>query len=237
MNRLKQIVETTDTPVARLFDYCVQFLILLSLVSFSVDTLPDLTEGTQQFLDIFEVFCVLVFTGEYLLRFAVATKKLAFVTSFFSIVDLVAILPFYLMSGLDLRTVRAFRFLRVFRILKLARYGKATRRLHRAFKLAKEELVLFLVLSAILLYLAAVGIFYFENAAQPESFKSVFHSLWWAVTTLTTVGYGDMYPITVGGKIFTFCILLIGLGLVSVPAGLVASSLSAARKMDEEERS
>jgi voltage-gated potassium channel len=83
-----------------------------------------------------------------------------------------------------------------------------------------------------MLYLSAVGIYYFEHVAQPKQFKSVFHSLWWAVTTLTTVGYGDMYPITAGGKIFTFFVLMIGLGIVAVPTGLVASALSQVRKDD-----
>ena len=85
------------------------------------------------------------------------------------------------------------------------------------------------------MYLAAVGIYHFEHDAQPGTFQSVFHSLWWAVATLTTVGYGDVYPITVGGRIFTFFILLIGLGVVSVPAGLVASALSKARAMDNDQ--
>ena len=79
---------------------------------------------------------------------------------------------------------------------------------------------------------AGVGIYYFEHAAQPEKFKSVFHSLWWAVTTLTTVGYGDMFPITAGGKLFTFLVLTIGLGIVAVPTGLVASALTNARRED-----
>jgi voltage-gated potassium channel len=86
----------------------------------------------------------------------------------------------------------------------------------------------------LLLYLSAVGIYYFEHDAQPDLYSSVFHSLWWAVATLTTVGYGDVYPITVGGRIFTFLVLLVGLGVVSVPAGLVASALSKAREMDGE---
>jgi len=235
VTRLKQIVETTDTIGGRLFDYSVQLLIVLSLVSFSIETLPDIPDGLRDFLSAFEVFCILIFSGEYLLRFAVASNRRAFVTSFFGIVDLAAILPFYLASGLDLRAIRAFRLLRLFRIFKLARYSKAARRFHVAFKLAREELVLFLSLSGILLYLAAVGIYYFENEVQPDAFKSVFHSLWWAVVTLTTVGYGDMYPITLGGRIFTFIVLVIGLGLVSVPAGLIASSLSAARDMEDKD--
>jgi len=90
----------------------------------------------------------------------------------------------------------------------------------------KEELILFLFATAFLLYFSAVGIYYFENPAQPEQFQSIFDSLWWAVATLTTVGYGDVYPVTVGGKIFTFFVLLIGLGIVAVPAGLVSSALT-----------
>ncbi len=88
--------------------------------------------------------------------------------------------------------------------------------------IAREEIVLFFFVTVVLLYLAAVGIYYFEHDAQPEAFSSIFHSLWWAVATLTTVGYGDVYPITVGGRIFTFAVLAIGLGVVSIPAGLVA---------------
>jgi len=132
-----------------------------------------------------------------------------------------------------LRSVRAFRFLRLFRAFKIVRYSKAIRRFHRAFVIAKEELVLFVIVTLMLMYFSAVGIYYFENETQPEKFASVFHSLWWSVATLTTVGYGDIYPVTVGGRIFTFCVLLIGLGIVSVPAGLVASALSKARAMED----
>lgn len=234
MSQIKRIVEATDTPAGRAFDLSVQFLIIVSLISFSIETLPDLPASTKAVLGHIETFCVLVFTAEYVLRFIVSSNRLGFVTSFFGFIDLLAILPFYLSTGLDLRAVRAFRLLRLFRILKLARYSKAMRRFHVALKLAKEELVLFLAMSGIMLYLAAVGIYYFESSAQPEAFKSIFHSLWWAAVTLTTVGYGDMYPITAGGRAFTMVVLLVGLGLVSVPAGLVASSLSKARELESE---
>lgn len=90
--------------------------------------------------------------------------------------------------------------------------------------------MLFGFVTAIMLYLSAVGIYYFENGAQPDQFKSVFHSLWWAVTTLTTVGYGDVYPVTTGGRVFTCFVLLIGLGIIAVPTGLLASALSQARE-------
>ncbi len=234
MTSIKEIVESNQTVSGRIFDSVIQSLIVLSLVSFSIETLPDLKEETRRLLRFIEIGTVIVFTFEYFLRIIIADRKLSFILSFFGLVDLLAILPFYIASGIDLRGIRAFRFLRLFRTFKLVRYSRALQRFHRAFVIAKEEIVLFLSVTAILLYLAAVGIYYFENQTQPQLFSSVFHSLWWAVATLTTVGYGDIYPITVGGKFFTFFILIIGLGVVSVPAGLVASALSKARELEEE---
>ncbi len=85
-----------------------------------------------------------------------------------------------------------------------------------------------------MLYLAAIGIYYFEHKAQPEVFRSIFDCLWWAVATLTTVGYGDIYPITIAGRLFTFVILMVGLGLIAVPTGIVASALSSVRRQQEQ---
>jgi voltage-gated potassium channel len=236
MATLKQVVEESDTPLGRAFDLSIQTLIVLSLISFSIETLPTLSESAQWWLRGFEVFSVIVFSIEYVLRIYVATPRSRYILSFFGIVDLVAIVPFYVGTGVDLRSIRTFRLLRLFRIFKLTRYSAAVRRFHLALKIAKEEIVLFLGATLILLYLAAVGIYYFETDAQPEKFGSVFHSLWWAVVTLTTVGYGDVYPITVGGRIFTFLILVIGLGVISVPAGLVASALAKARQLEDDAR-
>ena len=173
-----------------------------------------------------------LFTLEYVLRVVTSKPRSKFVFSFFGLVDLVAVLPFYFGLGIDLRSIRAVRFLRVFRLFKLARYGRAIKRLKTAFGLIREELVLFSLAAFVLLYLSAVGVFFFERDAQPEEFASVFHSLWWAIVTLTTVGYGDVYPITVGGRIFTAAILAVGLGIVAVPSGLFASALSKAREME-----
>lgn len=219
----------SGTKRGRFFAFFIQFLIIVSLVLFSIGTLPDLSELTNNILYKIEIGIVVVFTVEYLLRVYTAKNKLKFIFSFFGIVDLFAILPFYLSTGLDLRSLRIFRLLRLITILKLFRYSKAIRRFHRALIIAKEELILFSCVAIILLYLSAVGIYYFEHSAQPEQFKSVFHSLWWAVVTLTTVGYGDIYPITAGGRVFTFGVLMVGLGIVAVPTGLISSALSQAR--------
>ncbi len=230
---LRKIIDTSDTVSGKAFNLFIQIIIVLSVISFSVETLPGLPPSVVQGLVVFEIIAVTIFTGEYVLRILVAESKRRFIFSFFGIVDLLAILPFYLTAmGVDLRPIRALRLVQLVRILKLARYSESTRRIHLAFKLIREDLVLFFLVSVIVLYLSAVGIYYFERLAQPEVFQSVFHSLWWAVATLTTVGYGDAYPITVGGKIFTFFVLVIGLGIVAVPSGLVASALSKAREIE-----
>lgn len=234
-DKIDQIVETRETNFGLYFDYFIQVLILLSIASFSVETIPDLDSKTIYFLEKFELVCIVVFTLEYLIRFYIAKSKTGFAFSFYGLIDLLAILPFYLALGFDLRSARILRFLRLFRIIKLIRYNKAIRRFQNAFIMIKQELIMFSVVSLILFYLSAVGIYYFENSVQPEAFSSIFSSLWWSVVTLTTVGYGDVIPITIGGRIFTFIILMIGLGIIAIPSGMISSALTEARAMEKEE--
>jgi len=233
--KLRLIVEDNTTRKGKYFDYFIQLLILLSLISFSIETLPDNSSRTIKILDLFEIFCIAIFSIEYLLRVYVAKSPFKYIFSFYGVIDILAILPFYLRGAMDLRVLRAFRIFRIFRALKLIRYNRALNRFKIAARIVKEELVLFLVVTGILIFLASAGIYFFENEAQPELFKSVFHSFWWSIVTLTTVGYGDVYPITMGGKIFTFFVLIVGVGIITIPAGLVASALSKARKIEDEE--
>jgi voltage-gated potassium channel len=232
--RLRQIVERQDTFAGRAFDLTIQALILVSLITFSLETLPDLPLSTRRVLRWIETVTVLIFTAEYLLRLFVAQPKRDYAFSFYGLIDLAAILPFYISTGVDLRAIRAFRLLRLARLLKLFRYGRAIERYRRAFRDIREELILFLAACLVLVFVSAVGIYYFENPVQPDAFSSVFDSMWWAVATLTTVGYGDVYPVTAGGRVFTTLILVIGLGVVAVPAGLIASSLSEVAREEQE---
>ncbi|MDO1499770.1 ion transporter [Winogradskyella maritima] len=230
---IRNLIDNNKSWQGRYFGFFIQFLIIVSVISFSLETLPDLSDTQRQILNAIELFCVLVFTLEYLMRIYVAPKKLKFIFSFFGIIDLLAILPFYLSFGIDLRSLRMLRLFRLFRLLKLVRYNRAMLQFTKAMILAKEQIVLFMGVTLILIYFSAVGIYYFENEAQPEHFSSIFDSLWWAIITLTTVGYGDVYPITMGGKMFTFFILLIGLGIVAIPTGIISSSLT---KVVEEKK-
>ena len=233
IERLRKIVLHQDTLGGQLFDVFIQIVIVVSLLSYSFYTIPNQTTEFYLLLDAIELITVIIFTIEYLLRIWLEPNRLKFIFSFFGLVDFIAIIPFYI-SGMDFRSLRALRLLRVF---KFFRYSKTIQRMHLALHLARKELNLFFFLTCILLYLAAVGIYHFENPVQPEVFSSIFESLWWAVATLTTVGYGDVVPITVGGKIFTFLILMIGLGIVAIPAGIVASAVTRAREIVNEQES
>ncbi|MCC5940872.1 MAG: ion transporter [Balneolaceae bacterium] len=223
---VKDLVENEEQGKGRIFNLAIKVLIILSMISISLETLPDIRPEFVRKLYLFEVFSVMVFSIEYLARIYAADKKLKFIFSFYGLIDLLAILPFYLTVGFDLRSLRAFRLLRLVRILKFTRYNAAFNRMGDAFRSIQAELGIFFIIIIFVLYLSALGIYYFENPVQPEQFKSVFHSLWWAVATLTTVGYGDVYPVTVGGRIFTFLMLMVGLGLISVPTGLIASAMT-----------
>lgn len=208
----------------------LQVLIIATLVALALETLPNLKPWQVQTLEYFEWFSLSVFSIEYLVRLWLTRPWHRYAFSFFGLIDLLSIAPALLALGSGSESLRALRLMRLFRLLKLGRYNAATLRFYRALSLAREELMLFGAMALILLYLAGVGMYQFEHAAQPEAFASVFDGLWWALCTLTTVGYGDVYPVTVGGKLFTFFILVIGLGLIAVPVGLVSASLTQARE-------
>ena len=208
----------------------IQILIVLSLVCFTIETIPSLNSETYKILNTLEIVFVAIFTLEYVARIYFSKQKMKFIFSFFGLIDMIAIIPFYLSLGFDLKSLRAVRLIRVFRLLKLTRYNKAVNFLSNAFKDSKEELLVFSFLASALLYLTSVGIYYFEKDLQPEEFGSVPQALWWSVVTLTSVGYGDVTPVSTAGKIFTSIILFLGIGLISVPSAILVSAYSKASK-------
>lgn len=215
-------------------EYAVVVLVFLSAIAFSIETLPELSPRFRSGLAVFELFSVFCFTVEYAVRLMYSRPRRAYAFSFFGWIDLLAILPFFLSLGFDLRAIRLFRLFRVFRLFKLTKYVKGMHRLRQSYLMVQEELMLFFFASGIVIYLLAMGIYHFEHQAQPDVFRSVFDGIWWAVCTLTTVGYGDAYPVTLAGRMFTVVILLTGLGVVAVPTGLISSALSRIR--DDEHR-
>ena len=232
-NSIVKAVVSSDTTAGRIFDLSIQSLIVVSVVSFSYETLPDLSATELLVLKWMEIVTVGIFSVEYAIRlYAAEDGKINWMLSPAAIIDLVAIIPFYLSIGVDLRSIRMFRLLRIFRVLKIAKYNSAITRMVSAFDSIRSELALYLVVTCMVLWMSAVGIYYCERDAQPEVFASVFHSLWWSLSTLTTVGYGDVYPVTVGGKLFTFIVLMLGLSIVAVPSGLIASALTTIKNRD-----
>lgn len=170
---------------------------------------------------------VIFFAVEYVIRVVTAPNKRAYIFSFFGIIDLAAVLV-GLAALPQFAFLRLFRMLQIVRLLKLARYNTAMRTLSRSFGSMRDEIVMFFNVTGLLIFMAAFGAYHFEHEAQPEQFSHMGDALWWAVATLTTVGYGDIYPITIGGKIMTAVVILCGLGIVAAPAGIVASAMATA---------
>lgn len=225
-NRTREILEVTETPLSIRFDKLMIVIIFFSIVTYTIGTISEISVEMKEFIYYLDNLFIAVFTIEYIIRIYIAENKFRYIFSFYGLVDLLSILPFYLGLMIDGEFAKALRFLRVFRLLKLTRYSKTMQKFYLAFYNAREEFVIFALITLIMFYLASVGIYQFEHKVQPEIFGSVLKSMWWSVATLTTVGYGDVYPITAGGKIFTTLVLIIGLGVVGVPAGIIAAAFT-----------
>ena len=166
-----------------------------------------------------------IFTVEYALRLICSPRPLRYAFSFWGLVDVLSIVPALLFLLPDAQSIRSLRLLRLIRLIKLFHANRAMDRLSRAFEKNRAELVIFTFIALVVLYLSAVGIYLFEHEAQPQTFGSIPAALWWALATLTTVGYGDVYPVTLAGRAFTGLVLLVGLGVIAVPAGLITAAL------------
>ena len=228
--RLQSILDGNDPQFGFAVGLTIQVLIILSALSIALETLPNLPEWFRTVLWVEEAIIVALFSAEYAARIYAAPSRRRYIFSAFGIIDLMAILPSLLFIGLDLRAVRALRVLRLLSLFKLMRYQAALNRMGRACVSVAPEMMVFLIIASIILYLTACGIYFFENPVQPEAFASIFHSLWWAVVTLTTVGYGDVYPVTVAGRIFTGIVVLLALGIIAFPTGLIAAALAEDRQ-------
>ena len=165
-----------------------------------------------------------VFVAELILRLFVTEQPLKYLTSFYGIVDVVAILP--ALVGADTKSLRALRLFRIFKLFKSKQINDAVKRMQLAFREIKRDLIVFSFIAFIFIYFSAVGVYHFEHAAQPDKFGPIPAAFWWAIVSLTTVGYGDSYPITIGGKAFAGVVVIIGIGIVALPTGLIASALT-----------
>lgn len=220
-----QMLDGTHPRVGRRLALAMDGLVLISALAIAVETVPGLSPTFRAMLIAFELLVVAIFATEYFIRLFAAEKPMGYVFSFWGIIDLMAWLPALLMFIPAFQAVRVLRLIRLLRLIKLFDTAPALERLIRAFAQVRAELVVWGVLSTLLLYISAVGIYVFENPVQPEVFSSIPAALWWSVVSFTTVGYGDMYPITGMGRMLTTIMLFIGLGIFAVPAAIVTTAL------------
>jgi voltage-gated potassium channel len=211
----------------KVFEKFIYYTILLNLIAMVIESEPSVSDEVRFYLEKFELLSIIIFSAEYVLRTYESIKhKLRYNLSFFGLIDLFAILPFYLQStlGIDGRFIRVFRLFRVSRIIKLGRFSKSFDLLAKGIENVKNELYLTFFIAFVMLFFSAAGMYYLENPTQPENFSSIIESFWWAVASLTGVGFEDIYPLTAGGKIFGTIISLVGVGVVAVPTGIISAS-------------
>lgn len=217
--------------ISNAVNLCIISLILINVVAASLETVPSLRSLYAPSFFLLEIFSVLIFTLEYVLRLWSVSEnkkspsKVKFFLSFNSVIDLLSIAPFYIgiLFNVDLRVLVALRLLR---LLKLVRYFEPLAILGTVMKAEFRSFMSALFVLVILIFVAATGIYFFERDVQPDGFGSIPQSMWWAIVTLTTLGYGDVVPATIAGRIFAALITIFSIGAVALPAGMLASRFS-----------
>lgn len=221
--------------LSRAVDVFLLGLIALNIVAMVLETVQLCYELGPRFFAWFETVSVILFSVEYLLRVwsstvsqafrAPVSGRLRYMLTPLAVVDLLAILPFYLpFLGLDLRSFRVLRLFRVVRTLKVGRYSKAMQLTGHVVVSRGPELITSLSIILALVLLSASLMYYAEREAQPDAFSSIPAAMWWAVTTLSTVGYGDVYPLTPAGKLLASTIALLGIGMFALPTGILGAA-------------
>lgn len=250
--RVFEIISKADEgdTASRLFDGFIMTLIACSILSIVLESFDNLAAKYANGFSAFETFSVFAFTIEYVLRIWTADllfpnskhPRLKYVFSFMAIVDLIAILPFFLpFVSADMRFLRMFRLIRIARILrifKLSRYVDALHVIGKVISESASQLIMSIVICFFVMLFSSIIMYTVENPVQPEQFPNILASLWWAICTLTTVGYGDVYPITIAGKFFASVISLVGIGIIAIPTGIISAGFtSLIRKRDMDEKS
>jgi len=225
--------EPSKSKASFILNSFIYVLIFISILNLMLSTVASFQNEYGYIIKSIRHIIMPVFVLEYLLRLYASgslekykgiTGKLNYMLSPYAVIDLLAILPYILLhTGFNSAFIRSLRLLRIFRLFRVKKYASFIQQMKNIMENIKEELIVLLFYTIILLVVLSFAIYELENEAQPEVFTNIFQTMWWAVATLTTVGYGDMYPITTMGKIITAFITIIGIAFVAIPGGMFAS--------------
>ena len=236
-DRLRVIIFGTDAPLGKAFDLLLLVLILLSILVVMLESVKEIEQTYGNLIKISEWTFTIVFTMEYILRIITSNRPSKYIFSFFGIIDFLAVIPTYLtiiLSGSQyLLVVRAIRLIRVFRILKLSRYLGEGKIIADALKASREKIVVFL--GGVLTLAIIMGTLMYLVESPDDGFTSIPRSVYWAIVTLTTVGYGDIAPQTIIGQILASIIMIMGYSIIAVPTGIVTSELVKGPKKKDKE--
>jgi voltage-gated potassium channel len=223
--------------ISFVFNISLSILIFLNTIAIILNTIPDLSQNYHTVFRDFEYFSVAIFLVEYLFRLWSCVEargfshpfygRVRFLLSFWGIVDLLAIAPFFLSAfATDFAFIRMLRLLRILRLFRMSRYFHAFRIIKNVLNSKREELILAFSFIFFLIIFSSSLMYYIEHPVQPKNFSSIPAALWWGVNTMTTVGYGDIYPITLAGKILGAFVAISGISLFALPAGIIASGFN-----------
>jgi voltage-gated potassium channel len=233
--KLHEIIYEADTPLGKLFDVVLFIVIISSIVFVMLESVESIDSKIHNFLNIAEWVVTILFTIEYIARIIAVRKPAKYIFSFYGIIDLLATIPKYLSLILagshSLVALRALRLMRVFRILKLARYIGASTNFVRALKASRVRILVFLSFVIILCIILGTIMYLIENEMD-SGFTSIPESVYWAIVTLTTVGYGDIAPVTPLGQAIAALIMIIGYSIIVIPLGIVSNEMNRVRRKD-----
>lgn len=234
--KLRTVIYGTSTPAGKIFDIILLGVILLSVVFVMLESVENLSPAFHRFLYNAEWVITGLFTLEYIARIACVKKPKSYIFSFYGIIDLISTLPLYvtlfISGGAAFLTIRAFRLLRIFRILKINRYIGEGNRLKVALKNSRAKIFVFLFTVFIICIIAGT-LMYLIEGSRNEAFTSIPRSVYWCIVTLTTVGFGDIYPVTALGQAIASLIMIMGYGIIAVPTGIVTAEFSRVNQMQQ----
>lgn len=223
--KLHDIIYEADTPLGKLFDVVLLILILLSVLFVMIESVAGLPKYVYDWLYVGEWVITIFFSFEYIARIITVKKPARYIFSFYGIIDFLSTIPLYLtflLAGSNyLLTVRALRLLRIFRILKITRYVGESNKLKRALLHSRAKILIFLF--AVLIVCIIAGTLMYLIEGEESGFKSIPVSIYWCIVTLTTVGFGDIHPITPLGQFLAAIIMIMGYGIIAVPTGIVSA--------------